>query len=422
MIALLASLLLAIGGINLWAWHHLRDAERLVAKQQYAAAYKHYEQCLQVWRWSFSIQLQAGRTARRAGLYSDAQEQLEQCRRLRSGSSQPAFSLALEQLLLQAQSGDINEVEDVLWAETKKRDADAPLILEALARGYMRVLRLGTAMMCWRMIVEREPDNVDALLNFGRLLESSDPDAAVKNYRLALDVDPERDDVRLALGQALLRDRPDLARPYLEEVYRRQPDNAEAMIGLAQVYQGSAEPEKARELLKAALQQKPGDSRALGELGRLTVDSGRVAEGEALLRKAIAADFTNVDAHYHLYLSLLQQPGREAEAAAQQALHKRITDDNARLIQLASKDLNSTPNDPNLHYEMGTIFLRNGKSELGLRWLYFALKLDPTHQRTHQALYEHFRATGDTEKAEQHRQALNGDLSTPPSNHQPAKR
>src|SRR5262249_40417651 len=156
----------------------------------------------------------------------------------------------------------------------------------------------------------------------------------------------ERDDVRLALAKALLRDRPDLARPYFEEALLRQPDNSEAMLGLAQVYQASGQQERAFELLNAALQKKPGDSKTLGELGRLTVDSGRVAEGEALLREAIAADPTNVDAHYHLYLSLRQQPGREAEAAAMHALHKRIADDNARLIQLASKDLNSTPNDP----------------------------------------------------------------------------
>src|SRR5262249_6139587 len=150
-------------------------------------------------------------------------------------------------------------------------EAEAPLILEALARGYTRVLRLGTAMMCWRMVVEREPNNVDALLKLGWLLESSDPDAAVKNYRHALEVDPARDDVRLALGQALLRARPDLARPYFEDVFRHQPDNAEAMLGLAQVCQSSGEQERARELLKAALQKKPGDSKALGELGRLTV-------------------------------------------------------------------------------------------------------------------------------------------------------
>jgi tetratricopeptide (TPR) repeat protein len=407
----LAGLLLVFAVINLWAWHHLREADRLVEKQQYAAAYKHYGQCLEVWRWSFSTHLQAGRTARRAGMYGDAQEQLDQCRRLRSGSSQPSLPLALEQLLLQAQSGDIGEVEDVLWAETKKRDAEAPLILEGLARGYTRVLRLGTAMMCWRMLAEREPNNVDALLNLGWLLESSDPDASVKHYRHALEVDPQRDDVRLALAHALLRDRPDLARPHFEEVLGRQPDNAEALLGLGQVYRGSGEPERAAELLNAALQKKPGDSKTLGELGRLMVDSGRVAEGEALLRQAIAADPINVDAHYQLYLSLRQQLGREAEAAAQHALHKRIADDNTRLIQLASKDLNSTPNDANLHYEMGTIFLRNGKPGLGVRWLHSALKLDPTHQRTHQALYEHFKAIGDTEKAEQHRQALHADPS-----------
>src|SRR5262249_44408729 len=243
-----------------------------------------------------------------------------------------------------------------------------------------------------------------ALLSLGRLREFADPDEAVKNYRRALELNSDRDDVRLALAQALLRDRPDLARPYFEELLASQPDNTEAMLGLAQVYVKSAEWESARELLNAVLEKKPDDSKALGELGALLVGTGRVADGEGLLREAIAADFTNADAHWQLQLCLAQQ-GRKADAAAQAELHKRVEEDNRRLLQLASKEMTSTPNDPNLHYEMGAIFLRNGKPALGVRWLERALRLDPAHQRAHQALYEYFKSTGDTEQAEQHRQA-----------------
>jgi Tfp pilus assembly protein PilF len=55
---------------------------------------------------------------------------------------------------------------------------------------------------------------------------------------------------------------------------------------------------------------------------------------------------------------------------------------------------------------MGDIYLRNGKPEVGVRWLYSALKLDPTHQPSHKALYDYFKRTGQLEKAEQHRREI----------------
>src|SRR5206468_10537695 len=112
-----------------------------------------------------SIHLQAGRTARRAGLYAEAEEHLNQCQKRRGGASEGAVELALERLLLQAQSGDISEVDGVLWGELDKKKPDAPLILEAMARGYARMLRTGTAMRCWRMLLEREPNHIEALAN-----------------------------------------------------------------------------------------------------------------------------------------------------------------------------------------------------------------------------------------------------------------
>jgi hypothetical protein len=65
--------------------------------------------------------------------------------------------------------------------------------------------------------------------------------------------------------------------------------------------------------------------------------------------------------------------------------------------------MSRTPNDPKLHYELGTLYLRYGKPEIGVRWRYSVLKLDPNHQPGHQALYEYFQRTGDRDKAEGYR-------------------
>jgi len=412
--AALLTLLLAGAGVNLWAWRQFREANRLVEEQQYAKAHAHYARCLQVWRWSASIHFLAGRSARRAGKYQEAERHLNESARLQGASSTDSFPLALERLLLRAQSGEIGEVEQILWSYVKKEKPETPLILEAMARGYVRMLRLGTAMRCLQMLLERDPNNVEALVTRGWIQEGGgEPQRAAKDYRRALELDPDRDDARLNLARTLVLDNPQEARDHFEIVTAHQPDNVDALVGLAETHLALGEAEKARPLFDAVLAKDPENSRALAGLGTLTLTPGNTAEGEALLRRAIATDHGNIEAHYHLYLCLAQQLGREAEADAQLETHKRVKADQERLAQLASKEMTRTPNDPNLHFEMGAIYLRYGKPDVGVRWLYSALKLDPTHQPSHQALYDYYKRTGQAEKAEQHHREIGSNTGKP---------
>ncbi len=405
--AVLLSLILGAAGVNLWAWRHFREGNRLVEQQQFAKAYPHYAQCLGVWRWSAATHFLAGRTARRAGLYQEAEQHLAECEQLQGDATGDAVQLALERLLLQAQSGDIGEVEQALWGYVNKDKPETPLILEAMARGYARMLRLGTAMRCLRMLLEREPDNLEGLVLRGKIQEGGgEPREAGKDYRHALALDPERVEVHLGLARLMVSDNPQEARSHLEQVLARQPDNVDALVGLGEVYWTLGEPEKARPIFDAVVAKDPENSRALAGLGLLTLAADDTKEAEALLRKAIAADPANRDAHHQLYVCLGQQPGREAETAAQGETFRRVETDLKRLAELASKEMTRKPNDPNLHYEMGDIYLRNGKPEVGVRWLYSALKLDPTHQPSHKALYDYYKRTGQADKAEQHRKEI----------------
>ncbi len=180
---------------------------------------------------------------------------------------------------------------------------------------------------------------------------------------------------------------------------------------MAQFQRTSGEEEKARVLLEAVLAKEPHNSKALTELGSIALADGKMAEAEMRFREAIAADPFNRTAQDRLYRCLAQQPGKENEAAEQVALYERVEADLRRLGEIASKEMTHTPTDPKLHYEIGAIYLRYGKPEVGIRWLYSALKLDATHQPSHQALSNYFQRTGDLEKAERHRLQLRSDLN-----------
>jgi tetratricopeptide (TPR) repeat protein len=406
-VLVLLAVILTGAGAHGWAGYHFREAERLVQRQEFAAAHAHYARCLEVWRHSPASELRAARAARRAGLYPEAEQHLARCRQLQGEDPGTGVPLALETLLLQAQSGDVGEVEEVLWEYVKKEKPETPLILEALARGYVRMFRLGTALRCLQMLLERQPDNVEALVMRAKIREGGgEPEDSVGDFRRALDLAPEREDARLGLARVLLHDNPGEARGHYEHLLARRPDNLEALEGLAEVCAALGETDRVRALYEAALAGEPENSRALAGLAGLTLAAGNTAEGEALLRRAIAADPGNKEARYQLYLCLVQQPGREAEAAAEREAHNRVEADRLRLAQIGGKEMTRRPNDPALHFEMGSIYLRNGKPEVGLRWLYSALKLDPAHQPSHRALYEYYRRTGQEDRARQHRREI----------------
>lgn len=396
--------ILTAAGINLWAWYHFREAGRLTEQQQWASAYEHYAQALRVWRWSAVLHFRAARTARRAELYPEAERHLAECQRLQ-GTADVSVPFALEHLLLQAQTGDLSEVEEALWKYVEQNPPHTTVVLEALARGYLRLLRPGAARRCTQMILQREPENVDALVLHGRINESEgERQEAIKAYRRALELDPRRDSARQNLAQLLIQDHySEEARALFEEVVARNPNNREAMLGLARAQRILGEPEKARALLEAVLAQDPENAKALTELGTLAFASGQTEEAERLFRRAIAIDPVNRTAHHELYRCLAQQRGREEEAAAQIDRYERLEADLTRMGQIASKEMSKTPNDPRLHYELGMIYLRYGKPDVGVRWLSSALKLDPNHQPSHQALYDYYTRTGDVEKAARHR-------------------
>jgi Tfp pilus assembly protein PilF len=402
-------------GVNLWAWYQCHEADRLQNRYRFSQAYAHYTQALKVWRWSASLHFQAARTARRAGLYPQAEHHLAEYQRLQGDKAEAAVPLALERLLLQAQFGDLDSVEDVLWQHIGRKKPETPLILEALARGYSRVLRPAAAMRCVRRILVSDPDNIEALVLAGKIIERGGPEAedVSKYYRRALELDPERDDARLSLAQLFLVDRAEGARAQFEFLRARQPDNVEVMLGLAQAQRQVGEPEQARALLEEVLAKEPHNTRAFTELGLLAKQRGALAEAESFFRKAIDADPANRDANYRLYQCLAGQSGKEKQAEEQLAVYERVDRDLMRLGTIATKEMVRNPKDPKLRCEIGTIYLRYGKADVGVRWLNSALNLDAKHQPSHQALYEYYRRIGDVENAEWHHARLSQTPASP---------
>jgi predicted Zn-dependent protease len=414
--SLVAALLALIGlggyfsGWHLWAFHHSRSARRALQRYDLPRARAHLSLCLEVWPTSAQTHFLAARTARRAGDTEDAERHLNGASRL----GWPEGAIDLERALLQAQRGELAKVEANLLPISREDTDEAPLVLEALAQGYLMTYRLAEALHCLDRLLTLEPDHPRALVWRGEVKERrNDLAEAIRSYGRAVELVPDDEAARLRLALALTRaDRVGEAAGHFQVLLARQPGNAEVLLGLARCRRSQGRGTEAREFLDALLANHPDHVEGLCEKGKLALEDRQPDAAERLLRRACALAPFDRDANYNLVQCLLHLDKKD-EARGLQARLDRITADLQRAADLTRK-VAAAPMDPGLRHEIGVLFLRNGQEKGGLRWLHSALQAAPGHRPTHATLAEHYQRSGQPQAAAHQRAATGGDGTNPP--------
>lgn len=411
LLALVALVLLALIGVagyaagwHLWAEYHLRASRQALERCDLAQAREHLDLCLRARPNSAEAHLLAAQAARRAGAYEDAEQHLEECKRLQGVTE----AYDLERLLLRAQRGDLSGAERYLLALLKNNHPDSVLILEALAQGYLKTFHLRGALHCLNEWLDHQPDRVSALLWRGQTYEylRRYPDA-LPDYRKAVALDPNHTEARLRLAALLLHfHQPSEAVGHYQQLRQEQPTNPNVLLGLARCYRELGQHQEARPLLDALLAERPNDAQALCERGKLAQEAGQMAEAEAWFRQAVAQAPYERDPNYSLY-RCLSQADKHTEAKKYLDRMNQIDEDLNRLNAVSQQAMDS-PHDPSLRYEAGIILLRNGQEQDGLRWLIRALHEDPRHQPTHAALADYYERIGKADLAAYHRRLSKG--------------
>jgi tetratricopeptide (TPR) repeat protein len=417
-----AALGLTFAGSRLLGLVYFQMGRSALAKYHSREAYDHLQASLHLWPDDPGTLFFLARAARRLGAFEDADYFLDEAKQ-RAGPGHPlADQLALERVLLCAERGRVDEVLKVCQSLMKQNDQNASLVLEAIAHGYMRALRLGDAETWLKQWQEREPDNPQA--SFLRALVQDDLTRfldAIASYRHVLEIDPEWHEARLRLAVDLL----DLSQArealgHLEYLQRRKPDNPLIAVRLAQCRDQLGESPEAVQILEGVLARQPHFAPALAERGRLAARDGQLAEAEAWLREACLREPTNYQARYQLHLCLTRQ-AKTAEADEVMARMKQIEDDNQRLQEITTRLLSRSPHDADLYCEVGRILLRSGAAEDGLRWLQNALKENPQHAETHRALADYYLAIGNRGMATHHLALAQPAGSPPPPAESPKR-
>jgi tetratricopeptide (TPR) repeat protein len=389
-------------GAQLWASYHLRQARAAMERYRTNEATSHLRDVLSIRSRDPEALLLAARAARRQSAFEDADHFLDRYQEVRGNDDR---ELQLERVLLRLERGEIDSVSKYCQSLIARDDPATPLVLEALAKGCLRTYRSQQAEMFVKEWLQRQPDNPHALLLQGQVLDlTTRTHDAIASYRSALQIDPELEEARLRLCNALMGlGLTAEAGPHLKYLHQRMPDNLMVRVLLARVYDRAGETEAAEKLIDGVLARQPHFPPALAERGKLSLRANRGEEAEKALREAVALEPGDYSARYQL-IRCLETLGKSEEAQREQTRWQQMEDDLKRIQEISTVRMEQNPHNPDLHYEAGMISLRAGAPSEALRWFQSALREDPNHAPTHKALMEYYQRMGDHARAREHRQ------------------
>jgi tetratricopeptide (TPR) repeat protein len=364
------------------AWYHRRAARRELQRYHNRLAIRHLLVCRAIWPRDPESLLLAARAARRARVYGDSERLLRTYREIRGRDDAYTF----EHLLLDAECR-VDEFAVPCWKCVEEGRYNAPLLMEALTRGYLRQYRLRQAQLCLERWKQEQPDNaqlfyLEGLLNFDYLHSSS----AVDSYRRAVELDADHEEARLGLAVTLMHSKDFTeAAEHFRRLLQAQPDNARLQVGLAECLDGLGESAEAAQLVEDVLARQPQFAPALSLHGQLALESEHLAQAETSLRQALRQTPWDHRVRYSL-IQCLEKSGQKEEARQQQQQLQQMEQDLARFHKIVTKEMPQRPNDPALHCTLGQLLLRSGRRAEGIRWFHNALRLDPRYAPARQAL------------------------------------
>ncbi|MFM8581969.1 MAG: tetratricopeptide repeat protein, partial [Planctomycetaceae bacterium] len=226
---------------------------------------------------------------------------------------------------------------------------------------------------------------------------------AVKELRRALELAPQRDEIRRFLAEGLIDlEQFDEAEVHIRYLVQRQPGNADLTTALAHCLLEKGDLNEARKVLEAQLKTEPDSPPTRLVMGQLEIREQRPEEALRWLEPIVKARPLEYNARFQ-YATALQHAGRGSEAVehlkfvaeAQAALGR------ARNLMDKAKD---DPEDVASRLEIGLTLLKYDSPDDGAHWLRNVLQLDPENAAAHAGLAEYYERQKNVERYEFHRQ------------------
>jgi protein O-GlcNAc transferase len=256
----------------------------------------------------------------------------------------------------------------------------------AAAAEHYRAGRLAKAERLYRAILDKQPDNVDAIQGLAALCHRlGHPEEALALFRRAIVLDPNSRVADVQLGRLLeQRGDPVGAAICYRRAARLRPLDAAAQTDLARALAGQGEVAEAIEHYRRAVALAPNDAWIHIALGNELLREGAVADASASYERALAISPNLPEAHNNLG-EALRRLGRRGEAVA-----------------ASERALVLSPELAEAHNNLGNALREEGRQESAISHYEQALRLKPDWPEVHNNLAIALQEQGRTAEAVDH--------------------
>jgi tetratricopeptide (TPR) repeat protein len=318
--------------------------------------------------------------------------QMDQVRARMTRASQLGYSretLKREELLVLAQSGQISMAHPKMLALMMDPGPDAEDVYEAIVQGSLRTFQLGPALSALDAWEGDRPNSPEPHFYRGLVLaHQSEWSRAIASFRRALQLAPERHDIRLHLARALREHY-----QYREAIgqYRRcveQNDDPEGLLGWAMCLDAMGKSTEARERYLRLLDEVPDYCEARLAIGELDLSHGDAQQALHWLEPAAEQRPYELNIRLALAWALrcIGQPERARKHFEFAAKAKEASNRLRHLVRRLAKN----PDNVELRCEIGATLLEYGPPSDGVVWLKSVLMLQPGHRRARALLADYY--------------------------------
>jgi tetratricopeptide (TPR) repeat protein len=259
------------------------------------------------------------------------------------------------------------------YKEALRLDPTASFLSEELTDLYIQSGQLNRAVTEAEALLKQNPDNLDARRVLGRIYTRliGDTDSkkidenmlrkSIEQYKIISEKDKNDLDSRVILGRLYLASHNSVeAEKAYKSVLDVEPDNEEALTGMASVYSGLGDTKGAIEMLRRASEKNP-NVRSLGALASFYEQTNDYASAADTLKRM---------------LPLQPDNNRIKRALAQDLLYSdRIDESLALYKEIAGED----PKDPSVFLNMSRIYRQKGDFDQSRAAFLKAREIDPTN-------------------------------------------
>jgi tetratricopeptide (TPR) repeat protein len=401
MALLLACAVKLVAEISLWRGQTAIDARDHKAAERWLAVAGVVVRIPLVGTNEGEYYFQSARLNRRLGRFDQVSADLRQA--LSNGWDKAAIER--EQWIALAQTGRFDRMSTHLGDLLTDAGSDGPEICKAYVVWLMSRFDLAAAHRVVDVWQQDYPESAEPYFQRGRMFSvRNDWPAAVEQFSNAILRDPGRADARLMRANAQIQlVRYAEALSDLEVVLATTPDHVEAAVDFAECQSNLGKPEEACDRLRKLLKKHPDEVEALSLLGRIELKRGNYEEALTSLQSAVELRPIDSDARYSLG-KVLRLLGRDKEAEEHFNFVAESTRAMLKLGQV-TEELLKEPDNVELRYQVGKLTWKWRSRDGGVRWLRSVLDYDPGHVETHKLLAQHYRESGDEERALHHEKA-----------------